>query len=251
MQYTEQYMEILGAKIHYIEQGAGDPILFLQGIPTSCYVWSKIFPFLAPLGNCIAPDLIGVGKSDKPDITYTLEEHICYIEKFIEAKKLKNITLVMHGWGSLIGLHYALRHENNCKGLVFYEAFLRPVKDNDFSLLFQEEAASTEKSGEKILAQYWKELPKGDGKSKGDHFLEEYAKKLSQSLLPKLLLYSVPGFITTIATVVWAKEHLPNLELGDVGEELHFAQEVHPQLMGELISAWLQAVEQQQKSETL
>jgi haloalkane dehalogenase len=58
------------------------------------------------------------------------------------------------------------------------------------------------------------------------------------------MLYSVPGFITTMATIIWAKEHLKNLELVEVGEELHLAQETYPQLMGETISVWLQGLEQ-------
>jgi haloalkane dehalogenase len=65
-----------------------------------------------------------------------------------------------------------------------------------------------------------------------------------KSTLPKLLLYSVPGFITTIATVVWAKEHLTHLEIVDIGEALHCAQETNPNVMGETISMWLQGVEQ-------
>jgi haloalkane dehalogenase len=292
--YSSQYAEVLGSKMHYIEQGDGDPIILLHGMPASCYLWRNIIPFIAPLGRCIAPDLIGLGKSDKPDIAYTIEDHIRYVEEFIETKKLKNVTLIMHGWGSLIGFDYAMRHEDNCKGLVFYEAFLRPLQGNDLSLPLQEQLlelqmqesknalllnnayfidtllpqsmmhelsaqelkhyrepfegeGANQKGVAKVLKQYWQELPRGDGKSKIDQLIDHYTKKLTKSQLPKLLLYSVPGFVTTIAAIMWAKENLPNLEIGDVGEELHFAQETRPQLMGELISAWLQSIEQQVK----
>jgi haloalkane dehalogenase len=289
--YPSQYVEVLDSKLHYVEQGTGDPILFLHGMPTSSYVWRNVIPFLAPLGRCIAPDLIGMGKSGRPDLAYTIEDHIRYIEKFIEVKKLKNITFVMHGWGSLIGFDYAMRHEENCRALAFYEAFLRPLQGNDLSLPYQEQLLELQQANNtdlaknaaffidkllpqsmvhhltaeemkhyreplfkseevpagigKVLMQYWQELPRGDGKSKVDHLIDQYSKKLVQSKLPKLLLYSIPGFITTIATVMWAKEKLKHLEVGDLGEELHFAQEARPQLMGELISAWLQAVEQE------
>jgi haloalkane dehalogenase len=285
--YSSQYTEVLGSKMHSLEQGSGEPILLLHDIPTSCYVWRKIIPLLAPLGRCIAPDFIGMGRSDKPDIVYTLEDHVRYLEQFIDVRKLKKITLIMHGWGSLIGLDYAMRHPENCKGLVFYEAFLKPLCGADLSLPFQEQRVALKEelfiNGssflDKILAQsmlhkltpedlkhyyepflqhndsskelltalkqYWHELPTGDGNSKVDRFIERYSEKLMQSSLPKLLLYSIPGFITTMATVMWAKENLPCLELGEVGEELHYSQEAQPQLMGELISSWLQAVEQQ------
>src|SRR6185312_4320755 len=119
--YRSHYIEIDGSKLHYIKEGTGDPILFLHGIPASSYVWRNIIPYVAPLGCCIAPDLIGFGKSDKPDIAYTIQDHIDYIEKFIQTLQLDNITFVMHGWGSIIGFDYAMRHPDKCKGLVFYE----------------------------------------------------------------------------------------------------------------------------------
>jgi haloalkane dehalogenase len=288
--YPSHYAEVFNSKLHYIEHGSGDPILLLPDIPASGYVWRNIIPFLAPLGRCIALDFIGMGRSDKPDIAYTIDDHIRYLNEFIRVKKLENITFVMHGFGSLIGLNYAMQNEDNCKGLVFYEAFLRPLQGNDLSLPFQEQllelhtqespfslAKGTElvdrillqsmmciltpeelkayrepfepqnpgsANAEKAFKQYLQELPRGDGRSWVDHLIASYSKKLTQSHLPKLLLYSVPGFITTIATIMWAKEHLPNLEVGDLGEELHYAQESDPALMGELMSAWLQAVEQ-------
>jgi len=70
--YTSQFVEVLGSKIHYVEQGEGDPIVFLHGIPTSNYLWRNIIPYLSDYGRCIAPDLIGLGKSDKPDIDYQI-----------------------------------------------------------------------------------------------------------------------------------------------------------------------------------
>lgn len=283
---TSKYADVYGSKMHFIEAGEGDAIVFLHGIPTSSYLWRNVIPHLSTLGRCIAPDLIGFGQSDKPDIEYTVFDHIKYIQKFIEILDLKNITLVMHGWGSVIGFDYTIRHENNCKGLVFYEAFLRSYNGNDISLPFQEQLTElqemenisdltmpasvfvdkiipqnimrqlsddemthyrqpflTEGAGKPIV-QYLKELPKGDGESKVDKLIANYSAKLTKSMLPKLLLYSVPGFITTIATVMWAKEHLPNLEIADIGEELHLAQESNPSLIGETISVWLQGVEQ-------
>src|SRR5258707_79307 len=109
--YTSQYVDVYGSKMHYFEQGEGDPILFLHGIPTSSYLWRNVIPHISTLGRCIAPDLIGMGKSDKPDIEYSLSDHIKYIEKFIDTLKLKNLTLVLHGWGSIIGFNYAIRNE--------------------------------------------------------------------------------------------------------------------------------------------
>ena len=277
------YVEINGSKIHYLEQGSGDPILFLHGIPASSYLWRNVMPHLASLGCCIAPDLIGMGKSDKPDIEYSINDHIQYIDQFIEKLGLKHVTLVLHGWGSIIGFHYAMRHEKNCKGLVFYEAYLRPFNDEDIPLPLYEHILllQTQKGIEndsvklvttvlnqgllsplkdqdmatycepfsqrgagKALQSYLQEIPMGDKKNPVDLLIADYSKKLMKSNLPKLMLYSVPGFITTIATAVWAKEHIPNLEMIEIGEALHYAQEVDPALMGETISIWMQGIEQ-------
>jgi haloalkane dehalogenase len=110
-----------------VEEGSGDPILFLHGNPTSSYLWRNIIPHLTSRGRCIAMDLIGMGKSDKPDLEYRFFDHAKYVEGFIEKLGLKNITLVVHDWGSGLGFHYAMRNESNVKGLAFMEAILMPV----------------------------------------------------------------------------------------------------------------------------
>lgn len=284
--YESKFLNVYDSKMHYLEAGEGDPILFLHGIPTSSHIWRNIIPCLAPLGRCIAPDLIGFGESAKPDIEYSITDHIRYIEKFIETLGLHKITLVTHGWGSVIGFDYAMRHEDNCVGLVFYEAFLRSENGNDLSLPYREQLVNWQEmdafldasasgtsyvdrilpqlimrslsesemeayrkpftlpgSGKPIV-QYLKELPIGNGNGKADAVIAAYSKKLCHSMLPKLMLYSIPGFITTIATAMWAKENFPNLEIIDIGEELHLGQESFPDLIGKTISAWIQSVEQ-------
>jgi len=136
------YIEVHGSKIHYVDEGTGEPILFLHGNPESAYVWRNIIPHLTALGRCIAPDLIGFGKSDKPDIEYRFFDHVKYVEGFIEKMNLKNITLVVHDWGSAFGFHYATRHEDNVKGIVFMEPVLNPMPSwdmfpPDFKEVFQ------------------------------------------------------------------------------------------------------------------
>ena len=290
MAIESKFIDVLGSKMHYTEMGEGNPILFLHGVPASSYLWRNVMPHLASLGRCIAPDLIGFGRSGKPDITYSIHDHIKYIEAFIKALDLKKLVLVMHGYGSIIGFDYAMKHQSNCAGIVFYEAFLRPIDMNDISLPYQEQLVSLqaqdamadmqlngtsfidrvipqmvmrklsheeiqqyrepflEKGSGKPISQYIHELPNGNQTSVIDKIIAEYSSKLTKSSLPKLMLYSVPGFITTIASAMWAKENMPNLEIEDIGEELHLAQESCPELIGESISIWLQGVEQTQAS---
>lgn len=130
--FEPKYIEINGSNIHYIDEGNGDPILFIHGNPTSSYLWRNIIPYLTPYGRCIALDLIGMGKSDKPDINYRFVDHVSYVEGFIEKMKLENITLVVHDWGSALGFNYAMHHEDNIKGLAFMEAILKPVTWDSF-----------------------------------------------------------------------------------------------------------------------
>jgi haloalkane dehalogenase len=124
--YESKYIDVEGSRIHYIEEGVGDPVLFIHGNPTSSYLWRNIIPHVSPVGRCIAMDLIGMGKSDKPDIEYRFADHAKYVDAFISAMGLKNITLVIHDWGSALGIHYAKRNEKNVIGIAFMEAILRP-----------------------------------------------------------------------------------------------------------------------------
>ncbi len=129
--YQSNYLEVQGSKMHYVGEGMGDPVLFLHGNPTSSYLWRNIIPYVTPLARCLAPDLIGMGKSDKPDIDYRFIDHVKYVQGFIEKMGLRNLTLVAHDWGSALAFHYAMRHESNVKGLVFMEAIILPVPSWD------------------------------------------------------------------------------------------------------------------------
>lgn len=139
--FESKFVEVNGSKLHYIDEGEGDPILFLHGNPTSSYLWRNIIPHLTPNARCIALDLIGMGKSDKPDIAYTFDNHYDYLEKFIGALNLKNITLVIHDWGSGLGFNYAYKHQDNIKGIAFMEAVFKPVEwddlPKDFKMIFK------------------------------------------------------------------------------------------------------------------
>lgn len=279
--FESKYVSVLGSRIHYVEDGRGDPVIFLHGIPTSCYLWRNIIPALTSSARCIAPDLIGMGKSDIPNIEYRVFDHINYIEAFIEALNLKNITFVLHGWGSVIGFDIAMRHPERIKGLAFLESHIRPVSNwSMVSLPVQEMAVVlsapdggydvimnsnyfvnkvlpsgvlrrlTEKEMEyyrapflrpgacKPLWQYLQDLPLGDGPKDVEELITNYSKKLHLSNIPKLMMFAVPGFITTISTVEWARDNLPNLTLVDIGDALHYAQETCPVRIGVELKKW-------------
>ena len=127
MLYPSTFVDVLDSRMHYVESGVGDPILFLHGNPTSSYLWRNVMPHLTPVARCIAPDLIGMGRSDKPPLEYRLADHVRYVDGFIEMLGLRQVTLVIHDWGSALGFHYARRHEANVKGIAFMEAVVRPL----------------------------------------------------------------------------------------------------------------------------
>jgi len=129
--FESRYVEVEGSRLHYVEDGVGDPVLFLHGNPTSSYLWRNVIPHVSPHARAIALDLIGMGKSDKPDIEYRFFDHVKYVEGFIETMGLENVTLVVHDWGSALGFYYSMRHADNIKGIAFMEAILVPVPNWD------------------------------------------------------------------------------------------------------------------------
>ncbi|TLX74617.1 haloalkane dehalogenase [Labilibacter sediminis] len=126
--FQSKYIEVKGSKIHYIDEGQGDPILFIHGNPASSYIWRNIVPHVTEHARAIAVDLIGFGKSDKPDIDYGFTDVYAYLEAFIEKLNLKNIIIVVQDWGSGLGFHYANTHRDNIKGIAFMEAMYEQKK---------------------------------------------------------------------------------------------------------------------------
>jgi haloalkane dehalogenase len=129
--YQKQRRQVLGQEMAYVEVGEGDPIVLLHGNPTSSYLWRNVIPHLQPLGRCIAPDLIGMGDSDKlPDSgpgSYRFVEHRRYLETLLEALGVRErVTLILHDWGSGLGFDWANRHRDAIKGIAFMEAITGP-----------------------------------------------------------------------------------------------------------------------------
>lgn len=120
--YESRYVTVLDSQMHYIDEGTGDVILFIHGNPTSSYLWRNIIPHISDDARVIAVDLIGMGKSDKPDIDYSYDDHYQYLTGFINELDLKNITLVIHDWGSGLGFNYAANNPENIHGIAFMEA---------------------------------------------------------------------------------------------------------------------------------
>ncbi len=140
MTWTEKkFAEVNGRRMAYVETGQsdGDPIVFLHGNPTSSYLWRNVMPYMADMGRCIAPDLIGMGDSDKlPDSgpgSYRFVEHREYLFGLLDAIGVnRNVTLVIHDWGSALGFDWANQHRDAVKGIAYMEAIVVSRSWDDF-----------------------------------------------------------------------------------------------------------------------
>ena len=127
--YPRRRMKVLDTEMAYVDTGAGAPVVFLHGNPTSSYLWRNVIPLVEPEGRCLAPDLVGMGDSGKaPAGSYRFVDHARYLDAWFEALGLtRDVTLVAHDWGSALGFHWAHRYPDRVRALVYMEAIVRPV----------------------------------------------------------------------------------------------------------------------------
>lgn len=276
--FESHYVEVHGSKMHYVDVGQGDPILFLHGNPTSSYLWRNIIPHVQGQGRCIAPDLIGMGKSDKPDIPYRFADHYRYIEGFIEALGLTNITLVIHDWGSGLGFHYATQHPDNIKGIAFMEAitaynrieplpvrllfgmmrtpgigglfvsvlnqfvnFIIPfsvVRDLTAEEMRHYREPFPTVASRKPVLQWPREIPISGQPADVSAIVDSYTAAVAKMDVPKLFLYAHPGAIILKDARQQIIDTFTNLTAVDIGKGRHYVQEDNPHGIGEAISTW-------------
>lgn len=170
--YQSKFADVLGSRMAYVESGQGNPILFVHGNPTSSYLWRNVMPHTSHQGRAIAVDLIGMGRSDKPDIDYRFFDHLEYLEAFIEELDLKNVTLVLHDWGGGLGLSYARRHPDNVRGVAFMEAVIQPMTWDDMNLM------------QKIMFKRMRDPKKGDRMNLDKNF---FVKRLMPMMVSRKL----------------------------------------------------------------
>src|SRR2546423_37711 len=132
--HPKKFVGVHDKRMAYVELGEGEPVfLFLHGNPTSSYLWRNVMPEIAGLGRCIAPDLIGMGDSDKLDnpgpLTYRFTTHRDFLSGFIEAAvgPERPVVLVAHDWGSALAFDWANHHRERGLAIAYMEAIVRPV----------------------------------------------------------------------------------------------------------------------------
>ncbi len=279
--YESRYVEVLGSRMHYVDEGDGEPLLFLHGNPTSSYLWRNIIPFVTGDYRAIAVDLIGMGKSAKPALDYTYQDHKRYLDAFIEALDLRNVTLVIHDWGSVLGFDYAMEHDGNVVGIAFMESIIPPafpraepmggplgryrsdagedlvLEQNQFVEqilpgsvirgLTDEEMAyyrapyATPESRLPTL-QWPRELPAAGEPARNVEVVTRIGQWMQRTDIPMLFLWARPGALNNEAFAEAMVERVANIQTTFVGAGRHFIQEDQPEIIGRNLADWRRRV---------
>ena len=125
-------LPILESTMFYRDSGAGTPFVFLHGNPTSSHAWRNVIPAVGPAVRGLAPDLIGMGQSGKPELAYRFADHARYLDAWFDALALDRVVLVGHDWGGALAMDWAARHPARVRGVALMETILRPLTARDF-----------------------------------------------------------------------------------------------------------------------
>jgi haloalkane dehalogenase len=151
---TVHQIAVLDSFISYRETGTGAPIVFLHGNPTSSHVWRNVIPNVER-GRRLAPDLVGMGRSGKPESAYRYADHARYLDAWFAALDLRNVVLVGYDWGGVLAIDWASRHSDRVRGVAMFETFLRPMHWSDWAPQGAElfRALRTPGVGEKLVLE--------------------------------------------------------------------------------------------------
>jgi len=197
--HPRRQVAVLDTHMSYIDTGEGQPIVFLHGNPTSSYLWRNIIPYLSDRARCLAPDLVGMGRSGKsPARSYRFVDHSRYLDAWFEKLGLtRDVILVVHAWGSALGFHRAFRYPGQIKAIAYMEAIASPRRWDDFGEGAGVFRALRSPAGEEMVLEQnlfvERVLPSG------------VLRKLSEA---EMAAYRAPYFQreSRLPTLAWARE---------------------------------------------
>jgi haloalkane dehalogenase len=275
-------IRVLDSEISYVDTGRGDPIVFLHGNPTFSYLWRNVIPHVSRLGRCFAPDLVGMGRSDKsPREAYRFSDHAAYLDAWFDALGLtKNVTLVVHDWGSALGFYRAFRYPEHFKAIAYMEAIALPLRWDDFGEAAEMFQALRSDRGERMVLEdnffverilpgsvirklgaeemiayrmpylerearlptlVWpRQIPVEGEPADVTAIVEQYGEWLSRSTLPKLLVLSDPGAIMRGRTRDFCRSWPNQREVTVKGG--HFLQEDSPAQIGAALAGFVRSL---------
>jgi len=271
--FAPNYAEAGGLRLHYVDEGEGDPVVFLHGEPTWSYLWRKVIPPVRDAGfRCIAPDLPGFGRSDKPtDIGwYSYDRHAEAAGALLEQLDLRDITFVVHDWGGPVGLRLAVDQPERVARLVILDTGLFTGRQHmsDAWIAFRDFVARTEDLpiGFLVKGACARDMPH-DVFSAYEAPFPNAASKAGARAFPLMLptspdtpgadegqrvLEALPG-LDVPKFVLWAdKDPILSLDIGTrfaaaigapepevVEDASHFLQEDAGEEIGQRVAAWL------------
>ena len=280
--HPRRRIAVLDTEMSYVDTGEGDPIVFLHGNPTWSYLWRDVIPHVSALGRCLAPDLVGMGQSGKsPAGAYRFVDHARYLDAWFEALGLtRNVTLVVHDWGSALGFHRATRYPDQIKAIAYMEAIVMPQRWESFGDAASVFRALRSPEGEKMvldgnffvegilprsilrklsaeeMAAYrapflarearmptliWpRQIPIEGEPADVTAIVEAYGQAMSRSPLPKLLIVGEPGAIIRGRTLAFCRTWPNQTEVTVRG--LHFLQEDSPGEIGGAVRDFVRSV---------
>ena len=272
--WEPRYREVDGLRLAHIDEGDGSPVVFWHGEPTWSFLWRKVIPPVLDAGHrCIAPDLVGFGRSDKPvDFGwYGYDRHVQMATTLLDDLDLRDATFVVHDWGGPIGLRVAVENADRIARLVMLDTgvwtgrqrmsdawkmfrdFVERTEDLPISMLVTR-ACKTE-PGDEVGAAYDAPFPEARAKAGARAFpllipLEENAPgaeegrrvlaALGELDRPKLVLWAENDPVLPLTTGHRFAEVLNTEVHHAIPEASHFLQEDQGELIGTLIAEWLQ-----------
>jgi haloalkane dehalogenase len=270
--FAPHYLEQDGLRMHYVDEGEGEPVLLLHGEPTWAYLYRKLFRALVPVARCVAPDYFGFGRSDKPTDPgwYTYDRHTESIARFAEELDLRDATIVVQDWGGPIGLRFAVENPDRVARLVVLNTGIGARAPNDDWLRFQAfvrrvgteivagqliRLTLVQPVDDAVIAAYDAPFPVPESRVGIVQFPELVAtsadhpsaaamlatrERLRTFDRPALVLFSDSDPIFTRRAAEMMAGLLPGAELDPPVEGAgHFLQEDRGELVGERIAEWL------------
>ncbi|HTU88169.1 MAG TPA: haloalkane dehalogenase [Solirubrobacteraceae bacterium] len=271
--FKPKYRKFEGLRLAHVDEGKGPPVVFIHGEPTWSFLWRKVIPPIRDAGyRCIAPDLPGFGRSDKPiDIEwYTYDRHTDSVARLFAELKLQDATIVVHDWGGPIGLRVAVEHPDRVGRIVVLDSGLYTgyQKMTDAWLAFRELAQRSEdlpvsfliragcksvlstgviaayeapfpnpaaKAGARAFPLIVPTTPQMDGAATGQRVLDA----LASDMRPKLIIWGEGDPILPIESG-WRFARAIGADIDHVIKGVgHYLQEDAGNQVGRMIASWL------------
>ncbi len=271
--FEAHYREVDGLRLAHLDEGGGSPVIFVHGEPTWSFLWRKVIPAVRDAGfRCIAPDLVGFGRSDKPtDLGwYSYDRHTALAATLLEDLDVRGATIVVHDWGGPIGLRLAVEHPERIERIVILDTglFTGSQRMSDAWITFRDFVERTEDlpvgflvkgackhdPGEQVVAAYEAPFPNpaskagarafplliphtpdGPGAAEGQRVL----RALREDERPTLMLWADSDPVLPLEVGEHFAAAIGREKPRTIPDASHFLQEDKGPEIGAIVAEWL------------